>query len=132
MEPSVVEALGLWDDTAQESRLRRHWHPDRLLFVEDAERGRIGTISVHAAHPAGLFLEQFYVLPAGRGTGFLLMARLGALATTHGVSLCLKVLKTSPAIRLYVMAGFSVEDEDEHQLHMVRAPRGDGCIRSAA
>lgn len=129
MYESVVAMLGVWDDGVQLARLRKHWAPEKLLFIERLVDGswlRIGTICVHLRpqpHMAiDAFVEQFYVLQEHRGAGLGVMCHLLRLADHSQILVRLKVLKNSPALPLYHRLGFCTESSDDNQFHMLRLP----------
>ena len=70
-------------------------------------------------------VSQLQVIPEqqGRGVASLLIESLRAEARTAGATLTLSVLKSNPALRLYLRQGFSVVGESPTAYRMRLIPR---------
>lgn len=123
MRPGI-DALFGWNDEVQAARLRKHYDPRTLRFVllEDGRFVRVGCFDLRDAPDGSLFLSQMYLLPEwqnqGLGTRLLEYVLMRSVAQVKDVTL--KVLKNSPALRLYQRLAFVIVGEDEYQYHMRR------------
>lgn len=88
----------------------------QVIVVDGADAGSI------AVRPdAGVrWIEHFYLDPAlqGRGIGGAVLERV--LAADRGQTFRLNVLQGSPALRLYLRAGFVLDSEDPVDMFLTR------------
>lgn len=116
----IIAELRL-DPNAQEARLRESWKPQqvRIIAVNGSDAGWVQTTTLED----DLFLAQLFVDSPfqRRGVGTEVMSRLIREAAGAGQGVCLAVVKTNPALRLYQSLGFSVTEEDERKFYMRRA-----------
>lgn len=120
MEPSVTNAIGLWDDDFQHTRLKSHYEDNgnTLKFIEYGNE-IVGTINVHTKNFESFttyYIQQLYLKPQYQGTG------LGTYLLNYfsnNKHIRLSVLKNDvKAIRFYERNGFRPYDEDQYQLYL--------------
>ncbi|WP_405940786.1 GNAT family N-acetyltransferase [Streptomyces sp. NBC_00207] len=126
MRPDL-ERLGRFDEHRVRQRLRNSFSPQHTSVIV-ADGAFAGCVTVRPAED-GRWLEHFYLTPAlqGRGLGSAVLRTLLERIDAGGVPVRLNVLQGSPARRLYERHGFTVEDQDPIDVHMVRQP-GAGAL----
>ncbi|MFJ3712880.1 MULTISPECIES: GNAT family N-acetyltransferase [unclassified Streptomyces] len=121
MRPDL-ERLGRFDEHRVRQRLRDSFSAQytSVIVVGGA---LAGCVTLRPA-PQGQWLESFYLDPGvqGRGLGSAVLRTLLERTDAEGVPVRLHVLQGSAARRLYERHGFTVEDEDPVDVHMVRRP----------
>ncbi len=121
MRPDL-ERLGCFDEQRVRQRFRDGFSPQytSVILADDAFAGCV------TLRPAtgGQWLEHFYLEPGvqGRGLGSAVLRALLERTDAEGVPVRLVVLRGSAAQRLYERHGFTVEDQDSIEVHMVRQP----------
>ncbi|MEU5253610.1 GNAT family N-acetyltransferase [Streptomyces longwoodensis] len=117
-----LERLGRYDDHRVRQRLRDSFSPQYTSVIM-LDRGLAGCVTVR---PAGgrQWLEHFYLAPhcQGRGLGSAVLRTVLERTDAQGTTVGLNVLQGSGARRLYERHGFVVEDQDEIDVFMMRAP----------
>ncbi|MFJ4483472.1 GNAT family N-acetyltransferase [Streptomyces longwoodensis] len=117
-----LERLGRYDDHRVRQRLRDSFSPQYTSVIM-LDRGLAGCVTVR---PAGgrQWLEHFYLAPhcQGRGLGSAVLRTVLERTDAQGMTVGLNVLQGSGARRLYERHGFVVEDQDEIDVFMMRAP----------
>ncbi|MEU5668007.1 GNAT family N-acetyltransferase [Streptomyces longwoodensis] len=117
-----LERLGRYDDHRVRQRLRDSFSPQYTSVIM-LDRGLAGCVTVR---PAGgrQWLEHFYLAPhcQGRGLGSAVLRTVLERTDAQGTTVGLNVLQGSGARRLYERHGFIVEDQDEIDVFMMRAP----------
>jgi len=100
----------------REAKVRLHF--DCTEIIESQERS-VGMLKVLRAQSEWR-LVQIQLVASHRctGIGSLLVGALVEEAKVNQASLCLSVLKASPARRLYERSGFVVTSESENVFHM--------------
>ena len=108
--PYVAQVWG-WDEDFQRAFHAADWAVRRPDVVE-LDGVAVGTIEVHA-HPAGIDLGEFYLLPPyqRRGIGSELLRRVLARADAEARTVRLQFLKVNPVRSLYERHGFRVVGE---------------------
>lgn len=110
------------DMAAQNAGFQQSWESTqvRILTLDGADIGWLQCTTQDDA----LHLGQFFVDVAfqRRGIGTEVMHLLIAEATSAGLAMTLSVVKTNPALRLYLRLGFRITHEDERKFYMQREP----------
>lgn len=121
MRPDL-ERLGRFDEHRVRQRLRDSFSPQHTSVIV-ADGAFAGCVTLRPAED-GRWLEHFYLAPdlQGRGLGSAVLRTLLDRTDATGVLVRLNVLQGSPARRLYERHGFTVEDQDPIDVHMVRRP----------
>ncbi|MEU9006181.1 GNAT family N-acetyltransferase [Streptomyces sp. NPDC059982] len=119
-----LERLGRYDHHRARQRVRDSFGGEHSRVIEAGGRP-VGSLTVRPGAGGGLTLEHFYLDPAhqGRGIGTRVLEGVLAAADAEGAEVRLTVLRGSAARGLYERYGFTVEDQDEVDVHMVRAVR---------
>lgn len=120
MEDTVKNAIGLWNDDFQHTRLKSLYkeNGNTLKFIE-YENEIIGTINVHTKNFDSFdtyYIQQLYLKPAYQRTGLgtYLLNYFGANKHVR-----LSVLKSDlKAINFYERNGFIAYDQDQYQLYL--------------
>lgn len=88
----------------------------QVIVVDGADAGSIAVRPDEDVH----WIEHFYLDPAlqGRGIGGAVLERV--LAAERGQTFRLNVLQGSPALRLYLRAGFVLDSEDPVDMFLTR------------
>ncbi|MFJ4811687.1 GNAT family N-acetyltransferase [Streptomyces longwoodensis] len=117
-----LERLGRYDDHRVRQRLRDSFSPQYTSVVM-LDRGLAGCVTVRPAE-GRQWLEHFYLAPhcQGRGLGSAVLRTVLERTDAQGTTVGLNVLQGSGARRLYERHGFVVEDQDEIDVFMMRAP----------
>jgi GNAT superfamily N-acetyltransferase len=123
---AYVEPLWGWDE-ARQDRLARHEIADPHAIHEIALLGPapIGYLSYQDL-PDVLYLDTLFLHPdhQGRGYGCAIMARLIALAHSHGKPIELSVLTTNPRAQdFYARLGFFAVTATAERIWMRNSPR---------
>ena len=117
----IIEELGL-DMTAQTVGFHENWElaEVRIIAVGTSDAGWLQS----SVRDDGLFVAQLFVDdPFQRqGIGTEVMNRLIGEATVLNQAVRLAVVKTNPALRLYVRLGFHITHEDDRKFYMKRNP----------
>jgi len=117
----IIEELGL-DMTAQTVGFHENWElaEVRIIAVGTSDAGWLQS----SVRDDGLFVAQLFVDdPFQRqGIGTEVMNRLIGEATVLNRAVRLAVVKTNPALRLYVRLGFHITHEDDRKFYMERNP----------
>ena len=126
MRPDL-ERLGRFDEHRVRQRLRNSFSPQHTSVIV-ADGAFAGCVTVRPAED-GRWLEHFYLTPAlqGRGLGSAVLRAILERTDAQGMIVRLNVLQGSAARRLYERHGFTVEDQDPIDVHMVRQP-GAGAL----
>jgi ribosomal protein S18 acetylase RimI-like enzyme len=115
----VIKELNLNMD-AQAADLRQRWDVTqvRIITVDGTDIGWLQSFEKDDA----LFLGQLFVDGAlrRRGIGTEVVKALIEEAARAGRAMTLGVVKTNPALRLYVRLGFRTTHEDERKFYMRR------------
>jgi len=116
----IIEELGL-DMAAQAASFVQNWDLAEVRII--AVGGDVGWLQ-SSMRIDGLFLAQLFVDdPFQRqGIGTEVMNRLIGEATLLNQGVRLAVVKTNPALRLYVRLGFQITHEDDRKFYMKRDP----------
>lgn len=111
-----IERLFGWDGEFQRKRLRKYFDPERTWLIYADDR-RIGVVGLVKEEEGSLHVRQFYLMEdwQNRGIGTRIMEALNTAADRTGTPLTLKVLKQSPAARLYRRVGFEPCGDTEYQ-----------------
>jgi ribosomal protein S18 acetylase RimI-like enzyme len=119
----IIEELGL-DMAAHAASFLQNWEPAevRIIAVGDSDVGWLQS----SVRDDGLFLAQLFVDdPFQRqGIGTEVMNQLIGEASRLNQAVRLAVVKTNPALRLYVRLGFHITHEDDRKFYMERDPDG--------
>jgi GNAT superfamily N-acetyltransferase len=122
MRPHVERTWGAWDEADQRRRFDETTDPTthEIVLLGDEP---VGCQWVRE-HDDSLELVRVYLLPEhqGRGVGTRLVARLRRRAADAGLPLRLRVLRESPARRLYARLGFVETAETEWHVEMEATP----------
>jgi ribosomal protein S18 acetylase RimI-like enzyme len=112
LAPAQLEALLRMQWSAQ-----RRWYEtayaeaeSQIVLYGDTPIGR--AIVLHGATATTLVDISLIPEYRGRGIGSLLLRDLIEQCSRKNVSLCLQVLKTNPAVHLYLRLGFTQTSED--------------------
>ncbi len=117
-----LERLGRYDAQRVRQRLRDGFAPAHTWVIE-VGGALAGCVALRPAKDA-YWLEHFYLDPdlQGRGIGSGVLGSLLERCDGEGALVRLNVLRGSAARRLYEGHGFTVENEDEVDVFMVRHP----------
>lgn len=116
-----LSRLGRYDEVRVRQRFLDSFAAEatQVIVVDGADAGSI------AVRPEGgvRWIEHFYLDPAmqGRGVGSAVLERV--LADAGGQTFRLNVLRGSPALRLYLRAGFVLDSEDPVDMFLTRPAR---------
>ena len=117
----IIEELGL-DMSAQAASFLQNWDlaEVRIIAVGNSEVGWLQS----SVRDDGLFVAQLFVDDPfqGQGIGTEVMNRLIGEASRLNQAVCLAVVKTNPALRLYERLGFHITHEDDRKFYMKRNP----------
>jgi SAM-dependent methyltransferase len=115
-----VEPTWGWDESDQDRRFDAAFATDGRSIVE-LEGRPVGTLRL-GRDERGLRVDDVEVAPGhqGRGIGTRLLRDVLAEADREGLPVRLRVLRTSPARRLYLRLGFAVEGETDTHVLMAR------------
>ena len=120
---SIIEELHL-DRTAHAAGLERQWVPAqvRIITLDGSDVGWLQSTT----QDGGIFLAQLFVDRPyqRRGIGTEVMKRIIAGAALTNQAVCLAVVKTNPALRLYERFGFRTTHEDDRKFYMRRGLGG--------
>ncbi|MFD3596482.1 GNAT family N-acetyltransferase [Nocardia sp. NPDC058640] len=120
---SDLERLGRYDERRVRQRLRDGFIAEHTSVIE------VGGVFAGcvALRPAdeGHWLEHFYLDPGrqGAGIGSAVLSRILARCDRERIVVRVNVLRGSPAQRLYLRHGFSVDSETPIDIFMLRAPQ---------
>ena len=135
MRPHVERVFGAWDAGEQRARFEASTDPAAHEIVE--LRGEAIGCRLVRRHPDALELVRLYLLPSAQGGGLgtrLVEALLGE-ADRCGLPVRLRVLRGSPAQRLYRRLGFELTGRTATHVSMERrarvAPRSEGAEEDA-
>jgi len=117
----IIEELGL-DMSAQAASFLQNWDlaEVRIIAVGNSDVGWLQS----SVRDDGLFVAQLFVDDPfqGQGIGTEVMNRLIGEASRLNQAVCLAVVKTNPALRLYERLGFHITHEDDRKFYMKRNP----------
>jgi GNAT superfamily N-acetyltransferase len=117
----IIEELGL-DMAAQAASFLQNWDlaEVRIIAVGNSDVGWLQS----SVRDDGLFVAQLFVDDPfqGQGIGTEVMNRLIGEASRLNQAVCLAVVKTNPALRLYERLGFHITHEDDRKFYMKRNP----------
>jgi len=117
----IIEELGL-DMAAQAASFLQNWDlaEVRIIAVGNSEVGWLQS----SVRDDGLFVAQLFVDDPfqGQGIGTEVMNRLIGEASRLNQAVCLAVVKTNPALRLYERLGFHITHEDDRKFYLKRNP----------
>ena len=118
---TIIRELNL-EIAAQNASFQQYWEwtQVRIITLNGADIGWLQS----ATQGDAVYLAQFFVDAAfqRRGIGAEVMRLLLAEAASVGLALTLSVVKTNPAMRLYLRLGFRITHEDERKFHVRRDP----------
>jgi len=118
---NIIEELGL-DMAAQTASFLQNWElaEVRIIAVGNSDVGWLQS----SVRDDGLFVAQLFVDDPfqGQGIGTEVMNRLIGEAAPFNQAVRLAVVKTNPALRLYVRLGFHITHEDDRKFYMKRNP----------
>ncbi|MCK2034770.1 GNAT family N-acetyltransferase [Microbacterium sp. SSW1-49] len=113
--------LGRFDEVRVRQRFLDSFRAEatRVIVVDGADAGSIAVRSDDDVQ----WIEHFYLDPAlqGRGIGGAVLERV--LSDAAGQTFRLNVLQGSPALRLYLRAGFLLDSEDPVDMFLTRPAR---------
>ena len=116
---AFLEQLRL-DRAAHEAGFQQQWKPTqvRIIVLDGLDVGWLQSIE----REDGLFIGQLFVDGAfqRRGIGTEVLHRLIDEAAQSNQPVHLNVVKSNPAVRLYMRLGFCVTHEDDRKLYMKR------------
>ena len=121
MQEYVAQTWG-WDEDWQQTYFWARFDPAHSqIIVRDGQD--IGVLTVEE-HADGVFLSQIYILPAhqGQGIGSALIRSVLQRGAELGLPVRLRVLRVSPARRLYERLGFVVTGETDTRCFMEARP----------
>jgi GNAT superfamily N-acetyltransferase len=117
----IIEELGL-DMSAQAASFLQNWDlaEVRIIAVGNSDVGWLQS----SVRDDGLFVAQLFVDDPfqGQGIGTEVMNRLIGEASRLNQAVCLAVVKTNPALRLYERLGFHITHEDDRKFYLKRNP----------
>jgi GNAT superfamily N-acetyltransferase len=118
-----LERIGRFDPERARRRMVDHYDPDHTRLILDGA-AEVGCVAFAPRPPKGFWLEHFYIDPShqGRGLGAAVLAALLAEADAAGEAVELSVLRESPALRLYIRAGFVETARDATDVYLRRDP----------
>lgn len=116
-----LSRLGRYDEVRVRQRFLDSFAAEatQVIVVDGADAGSIAVRPDDGVR----WIEHFYLDPAaqGRGVGSAVLERV--LADSGGQTFRLNVLQGSPALRLYLRAGFVLDSEDPVDMFLTRAAR---------
>lgn len=123
MRPEL-ERLGRFDEHRVRQRFRDSFSTRHTAIIV-AGQAFAGSVTLRP-HTDGYRLEHFLLAPRfqGKGLGSAVLRTLLWRTDAEARPVRLDVLQGSPARRLYERHGFTVEDEDPIDVHMLRLPAG--------
>jgi ribosomal protein S18 acetylase RimI-like enzyme len=118
---TIIRELNL-DRAAQNASFHQYWDwtQVRIITFNGADIGWLQCTTQDGA----VYLAQLYVDGPfqRRGIGTEVIRLILDEAASAGLALTLSVVKTNPALQLYLRLGFRIMHEDERKFHMRRDP----------
>jgi len=117
-----LERLGRFDPQRARDRFLSGFEPALTRHVLVGGE-RVGFVVVRPRDD-GLLLDHLYLLPRaqGRGVGAVVLADVLARADASRLPVRVGALRGSDANRFYMRHGFEPVEEDEFDIHFLRAP----------
>jgi len=122
-----LERIGRFDRARARERFRHGFSPEHTRHIQ-VGANRVGFVVVKPMEDA-LLLDHLYVHPGfqGYGIGSAVLELIFDAADAANLAIRVTALRDSDSNRFYVRHGFEKIDEDEWDIHYVRAAKLQYC-----